>query len=573
MDRTGIYGLFDLDGAPPDRQAAATLGFDPADTGTPLAASIDLADPGASTRAQADGALTLFLGRLDEPDAVAAQLGMASDMPHATLAGAAFARFGAHIRKVLHGEWTLVRWDGHRLTLVAALTQRDPLFYARRGSRIAIAPDLRLLSRITWVGDGFDPTGLLMGLGRASLRAAGDNRTPVAGIAALLPGACLTIDRDGIRTAQPVEIDCDADWRGDLDAAMAEARATMLKIVRQRMVGDTYACMLSGGLDSSTLAWLAAEGLHAGERLRFLTSAATPGTHQIDEMAEAAIVATHLGIPHDPVIATAIPGPYRPGAQLFRDANGPSLDVRHYLYHRFAEQTRAQGAALLFDGQFGELTFSNSLPLRARSSWWRNARRLLAVQRPAIAEAFHVQLAPHWLKTPPDPLRDALRHRPGPMRLPAAGERWGVSPGLAKAARAPASLDLGRVRVAMPFRDPRLVALFARFPAAMLYPQDGARTAARHLLAGKLPDAIRLRGKGPGFAPDYADRLRNEAEAARARIAVFRRAAADEWLDLDALDHGLARAAQGRSISHGDATRTQLTALAGEFIAWWRGLS
>ncbi|MFN4096424.1 MAG: asparagine synthase-related protein [Sphingomonas sp.] len=573
MDRTGLYGLFDLDGAPPDPQAATALGFAPGEPGTPLVAAVDLADPDAATCAHAGGALTLFLGRLDEPAAVAEWLGMATGTPHAALAEAAFARSGPGIRTRLHGEWTFARWDGRALVLIASIAQRDPLLYAVRGSRIAIGPDLRQLSRIAWIDADFDPAGLLMALGRSTLRAPGDARTPIAGVAALLPGACLTINRHGIHREPPAMIETAPDWRGTLDTAMTEAEALMQRIVRQRMVGGGYACMVSGGLDSATLAWLTAKVLAPGERLRFLTSAAQPGSQQIDEMAEAAIIATHLGIPHDAVIADAVPGPYRPDPLLFRDANGPSLSVRHYLYHRFAAQTRAHDAAILFDGQFGELIFSNSLPLRARSAWWRKARRLLPAPRPAPAEAFHVYLARHCLDALPEPLRDALRHPHQPMRMPARADRWGISPGFSKAMRAPASLDLGRVRVAMPFRDPRLVALFAGFPAAMLYPRPGERTAARHLLVGKLPDAIRLRGKGPGFAPDYPDRLRSEAEAARERIALFRRAGADEWLDLDVLDSGLARAARGASTSYDEATRTQLTALAGEFIAWWRGAS
>lgn len=573
MDRTGLYGLFDLDGARPDAEAAAILGFPPGAHGSDgIATAVDLADPDAAQCMRVDGTLTQFLGRLDDPGTVAGQLGMPPDAPHAALASAALGRYGPEIRTLLHGEWTLAQWDGRALILVASPALRDSLFYAVRGRRIAIGPDLRQLSRITWVGDRFDPVGLLMALGRSTLRAPDDFRTPVEGIAALAPGAYLTIDRDGVHAAAAVTIEADTYWRGDLDDAMAATETLMRNIVRQRMVGGNYACMLSGGLDSSTIAWLTAEGLQPGEQLRFLTSAAAPGSQQVDEMAEAAIVAAHLGVPHDPVVAAALPGPYRPDPLLFRDANGPSRDVRHYLYHRFAEQTRAQGAALLFDGQYGELTFSNSLPLHRPPSWWRAARGLLSARPPAPAEAFHVLLARHVLAAPPAALRDALSRRPDPMRLPEPGALWGVNFGFAKAARAPASLDLGRVRVAMPFRDPRLIALFAGFPATMLYPQTGARTPARRLLAGKLPESIRLRGKGPGFAPDYIARLASEAEAARAQIALYRRAGADEWIDLDALDRGLARAARGATAQYHDAARVQLTAMAGAFIAWWRGM-
>lgn len=578
MDRTGLFGLFNCDGAPPDRAAARLLGLPDAAPGADhVGAVCDLADPGAAQVLNARGTLTLFLGRLDAREDVARALGLASESSDVALAAAALDRYGAETRTRLDGEWTLARWNGAQLTLVSSLCQRDPLFYAVRGARIAIGADLRQLRRIAWIGDAFDPAGLLMALGRASLREPGDGRTPVIGVTALTPGGCITIDHSGVHVAPPAALPTASDRRGDLDTAMAEAEALLLRIVRQRMIGGSYACMLSGGLDSSLVAWAAAQALGPDEALHFLTSAAATGFRQIDEMAEAAIVAAHLGAPHRPVRAAAAPGPYHPDPTLFRDANGPSLDVRHYLYHRFAQETRAAGASLLFDGQFGELTLTNSLPLHAPASpigMLRDALRTrwMPERTPDAADSFHVDLAPHWLTAPPGPLADALRSRPTPPRLPSKDERWGVRPGFAKAARAPASLDLGRVRVAMPFRDPRLIALCASFPAALLYPQTGARTPARHLLKGKLPEAIRLRGKGPGFAPDYAARLQSDAENARTQIALYRRAGADEWIDLDALDRGLVRAARGET-TYGEAVRVQLTALAGAFIAWWRDMS
>lgn len=579
MDRTGLFGLFNLDGAPPDPGAARTLALTmPPGTTDHVAAACDLADPGAAQALFDAGTLTLLLGRLDGREEVAAALDLSPELTDVALAAAALDHYGADIRARLNGEWTLARWHRGRLTLATSPCLRDSLFYAVRGDRIAIGSDLRQLSRIAWVGDAFDPAGLLMALGRASLRAPGDGRTPISGIAAVQPGAFVTIDRSGVHTAPPSTIPTNPDLRGNLDDAMALAEALLRHIVRQRMVGGHYTCMLSGGLDSSMIAWAAAHALRGDETLHFLTSAASRGTRQIDEMAEAAIVATHLGLPHLPVRAAVSPGPYAPDPLLFRDSNGPSLDVRHYLYHRFAEEALGVGAPLLLDGQFGELTLTNPLPLHAPPSplaRLRNAMRARwsSARPPSAADSFHVSVAPHLLAAPPEPLSAALHDCPDPHALPMPTEPWGIRPGFAKAARAPATMALGRVRVAMPFRDPRLIALFAAFPAAMLYPRPGDRTPARTLLTGKLPDVVRLRGKGPGFAPDYLDRLRDDAPAARTRIALFRRAGADDWLDLDALDRGLARAASGTTASYGEATRTQLTALAAEFIAWWRGVS
>lgn len=579
MDRTGLFGLFSLDGAPPDPVMARALGLAMHAAATDhIAAACDLADPGAAQALLDDGALTLFLGRLEVRDDLAVALGLSTDLADVALAAAALDRYGADIRTRLDGEWMLARWNGDHLILATSICLRDPLFYALRNDCIAISSDLRQLSRIAWVGDTFDPAGLLMAMGRAGLRGPDDCRTPVTGVSTLRPGAFVTIGRRGAHVAPPAIVQVEADWRGDINAAMAQVETLLLAIVRERMVGGRYACMLSGGLDSSLLAWATAHALRADETLYFLTSAAATGSKQLDEMAEAAMVATHLGKPHVPVHTAATPGPYCPDPLLFRDSNGPGLDIRHYLYHQFAERTLAGGTSVLFDGQFGELTLTNPFPLRANPSPLQAMRMALRARWPSAtsaAESFHVLLAPHLLAAPPEPLATALRHNldGNANQLPAPNDSWGIRPGFAKAARAPASIALGRVRVAMPFRDPRLIALVAALPAAMLYPRTGERTPARTLLSGKLPDTIRLRGKGPGFAPDYLDRLRQDAAAARTRVPLYRRAGADEWLDLDALDRGLGRAAGGSSASYADATRTQLTAIAAEFIAWWRGIS
>lgn len=577
MDRTGLYGLFDLEGAAIDARAAAVLGLPVgADAASGLGRAMDLADLGAAQMDRTGTHFTLFLGRLDEPGPVAARIGLPGGTRDLEIARAALLRFGPEARNMLVGEWMIAHWDGRALVLASSIALRDPLFYAVRGSRIAIGPDLRQLSQIGWVGDRFDPSGLLAAMGYGWLRAAIGLPTPLAGVCALHPGAYVSIDRAGTRIAPPPVIEAASGWRGDLASAMAEAEVLMLRIVRQRMVGGTYSCLVSGGLDSSTLAWLTANNLRHDEQLHFLTSAASaPG--QVDEVREAAIVAEHLGISHFPVRAAMDAGPYRPGANHFRTSNGPSLSVRHYLYDRLIATSRAVGAPLLFDGLYGELTFTNSLPLHGERTGIRQAlRRLRAAWRqPGIRgpdALFHVNLARHWLNHLPPDIAEAYRRQPGPERLPSRRDLWGVSGAFAKAHRATAQLDLGRVRHVLPFRDPRLIALFAAFPAKMLYPEPGARTPARVLLSGKLPDSIRLRGKGPGIAPDYAERLRSEAGAARARIPLFRRAGADEWIDLVALDRGLARNAAGVN-AFGEATRTQLTALAGEFFVWWRGLS
>ncbi len=577
MDRTGIYGLFNLDGAPLDPDDAAVLSLRPAPDDAGIAHAIDLADPQAIWTDRAEPAATILLGQLDEPAAVAARLGLAAETPVAVLARAALHRFGSDVRRVLAGEWTLLHRERERVTLASSLALRDPLLYARKGARLAVAPDLRLLSRLSWVDDTLDDAGLLFALGRQHLRGAIGNRTVLAGVRALGPGGFATFDAARSEVAPRALPRAAARWRGGFADAMAEAEALLARIVRDRMFGDRIGCMVSGGLDSATLAWLVARDRRPGESVRCLTSAAAPGSGLADETEAAGIVAEHLGLAMDRVVPDAAAAIYRPAAQWFREANAPYLGQRHYLYDAFAAHARAARIPLLFDGQYGEFTLSSPFPLasirertRAAMQRWRGGA---ARSGPSPRDALHVFLAAHRSASLPDPVAAALASPVPRMRMPASGERWGLLPSFEKILKGPVSLGLGSVRLAQPYRDPRLLALFSGFPARMLHRPGFDRAPARHLLAGHLPDSIRLRGKGPAFSPDYGQRLIRQAPDARARIALFRKAGADEWLDLDALDVALARIAGDAARDGQEALTAQLTAMAGEFIAWWRGVS
>jgi asparagine synthase (glutamine-hydrolysing) len=70
-------------------------------------------------------------------------------------------------------------------------------------------------------------------------------------------------------------------------------------------------------------------------------------------------------------------------------------------------------------------------------------------------------------------------------------------------------------------------------------------------------------------SPDHNHRLQHEASAARERIALFRKAGIDDWLDLDWLDQALAgmSVTGPQSVNHGN--EVQLTAMMAEFLLWW----
>ena len=96
------------------------------------------------------------------------------------------------------------------------------------------------------------------------------------------------------------------------------------------------------------------------------------------------------------------------------------------------------------------------------------------------------------------------------------------------------------------------------------------RPVVRRLLDGRLPDAIRLRTRGMPASPDHLPRLQRQAGAAQQRIAAFRQAELDEWLDLEWLDAALGRVGAHGANDVADANMVQLTTIFAEFLLWWR---
>jgi asparagine synthase (glutamine-hydrolysing) len=573
---TGVYGVFRLDGGPIDPADAAILGLAvDGEPGSALAGGIDEHAPGAVQRSDLDGRITILVGYLDEPDEMSDRLGLSRATPHVDLARAALLRFGAETPALLIGEWTLLHWEPEgRLTLMASAVRRDRMFFVTSGARCAVAPDLAALSRIAWVDDEIDAAGLLFGVGRTELRGQRGGRTMLKQARQLVPGECVTIAAGGVRhdianvlTPQPRK-------RGTFEDMMAEADALLRLIVRQRAARTKMpAVLLSGGLDSSLLACLLAEERAAGQKLGLITSVAPPGSGLADERGFAEIVAASLGLAIDPVSPPLKADTYRPSDHIIAGAGGPFMSNRHCLVEAFQVAARAQGATMLVNGGYGEMSVTGALtypPLRQRVR--AIARRIIRGRpTPELGGegAFHVRIAPSRLAHLPDEISQAIA-KPPPIVAAHASGQWDYLPGIEKTLGHSNEFYAGALRMDFPYRDLRLLRLFAGMPLSVFRRQGFDRAAARHILDGHLPDSIRLRRTTMPASPDHTSRLQRQAPQARARIAAFRRADVGEWLDLDWLDQSLARMAAHGPAHVDDANQIQLTAINAEVLTWWR---
>lgn len=575
MERSGIYAAITLDGGPLDERVARLLGLD--GTSGEVARGIDRITPQWVDRCEDDGGFAILVGRIDGAEELAATLGLPDDAALARLARAALDRFGDAMPAHVAGEWTLLAVDAAAQTvrLAASIGLRDQHAYRVGGRMVMIAPDFQLFRRLT--GGDIDAEGMAYYTGAWLLRRGMGDRSILKGVHLLQPGTVVTIGSDGGRRVGALPDLAPIDWAGDVDAAVAEISALMRRSMRRRLAGHKRAmCLISGGLDSSTVAWLAAAERDAVGSLTLLSSVSAPGSDIPDERAFSEIVARHLDLP----IVWLTPDPeasaYRPSHAMMAGAEGPPMGPRHYLYAAFNAAALTDGSSLLLDGAAGEMTVTGYCPLESWQARTRAKVRAMlgrGYREPARqwpADAFHVQMAPHRLAAATQEMR-AIWSAPRPLTLERRrGDRWGFMPGSEKMMQQPAETVAGRLRTDYPFRDLELLRRFAGFPVEFTEQPGLNRGFARRMMVGQLPDAIRLRPKGSAISPDYYQRLQRQAAGERERIGLFRKADVDDWIDLDWLDAALARVAASGAADVHDAARVQITAMVAEYILWWR---
>lgn len=577
---SGIYGLFNMDGAPVDTGDAPALGFDPTtDPRSWLAAGHDAHFQNAISCHHSAGGFTLLVGEVEETDALCAMLGIRSHASPAALAEAALNRFGGELPTKLIGEWSLLhRSPNGQLTLMLSAAQRDRLFYAIRGKRIAVAPNLFAFRQLNWIGNTIDEVGLLFPLGRAKVRAGRGDLTMLRSVYQLEAGSSVVIDPCGNMTksvAQTlIEQPC---WKGSFDDAVAETESVLRRILRNSLARSAKVVpMLSGGLDSSLLTWLCAEECGPNTGILALTSVAPPDSGIADEAHFADMVAEALGSDSRHIFPAHNVNIYRPPDIVLTGGSGPILSNRHCLTNALQIAAKEAGATLMIDGNYGEMSATARLPNPTPSRQLRTLAGRLLRSTPMFRGAeiettpFHARLAPHLLAQLPEPIRVA-------QTAPLAGSVWpnpngllGYMPGIEKALTLPNEFYPGAARITYPYRDIRLLRLFAGFPFQMLVKGGADRGIARAMMAGHLPDAIRLRRSGMPASPDHLPRLQRQADAARQRIPHFRKAEIDDWIDLDWLDVTLGSVSARGPANVEEANEVQLTAIAAEFLLWWR---
>ena len=418
-----------------------------------------------------------------------------------------------------------------------------------------------------------------------------------------LPAAhTLTVSRSGTRLRRYWSLDPSRELGLGSAEAYADAfRACFLEAVRCRLGGDAVGCLLSGGLDSSSITAAARDlGRSSGRGALHTFTAIFPDLpaadlRKIDERSFVDAVLAQGGLqPH-----------YVRGDQLsplgevdralwhFDEAfAAPNL----YLHWELYRAARDAGARVLLDGIDGDTTVSHGLErlaglaaggkvvtlareLRALSQrhragvpdlLWRFAIRPLLGRFGGRSSAYPAGslIRPEFAQQMgmADRLEAFARDRETPVAAPRAVHARAMRSGLV-----PYALELADKAAAAfgiepryPFFDRRLMELCLAMPTDQKLAGGWSRVVMRRALGGLLPEPIRWRSSKANLAPNFVRQLLSNDQHLLTEVILKQPGALEDYVDTAAL-----RRVYDRYLAHPTSETDALTVYGAVVLGLW----
>jgi asparagine synthase (glutamine-hydrolysing) len=491
-------------------------------------------------------------GRLRDMAALRRKVDLSIEVPVEQALAAGFARWDRELLAHVRGPFALVVWDHdvqHGLLAQDQLGGRS-VFTFLDGSRLLFATEVALLLRMLPRRPDPDELALAHHLVDHSVP---DGRTLFSGIRRIGGGRCLELSSAGHVERR--------HWAPRYEPPLSEPRAELATRLRNELtaaIGDaippdrTSALMLSGGLDSSVVAGIAAPratGLYA-------VSAAFPTEPEFDETRWSRQVADYTGLPIT-TVAIERREPFEAAEAYLRTWQLPLPVPGLIIEEPLVAAASRLGAGVVLDGQGGDELFGAAYyaisdrlrQLRPLAAWrltrrmpWMGAsppRRLVRQVfmdvgvRGALPSGLHERMRRH---------RDAGRHMPGwldpgTMELYREVEdpwRWKQLDGPRGWAWLADTLTRGReitdiadyvrrrarvrgVEARSPLLDLGLVELTLRLPPEINFDPVLARPLVREALRDALPAEILVRPDKRDFAALHHRLLQAPGNMARVR--------------------------------------------------------
>ncbi|MBV8462978.1 MAG: asparagine synthase (glutamine-hydrolyzing), partial [Acidimicrobiales bacterium] len=429
----------------------------------------------------------------------------------------AFAEWGADAFTHLHGMFAIAAWEvgAGRLTLARDRIGKKPLYVWRRGTELAFASELK----------AFFPLGRSLEVDRQAfteylhLGYVPDPHSIWLEVEKLPPGHVGQFEHGNWLTRPYWHLNVEpAGVAVESSDPVDELHGRLSNAVADRLVADVeVGVLLSGGVDSSLVTWLAAE-----QHPRIRTFSVAFDDPALDESAHARAVASDVGTDHNETLVTAsealkvveeLPTVYD---EPFADSSSvPTLLVSRFAAEHVKVVLGGDGGDELFNGYHHYWAFDRITRLRravpgplrrlgrplarSRGSFLSRGGNVLDLMDDDPATTYRNVvsiLAPGLLTAAVsdpvtlDELAASFRSAwgLGPERVPRTADLAHYLPGdiLVKVDRASMSAGL---EVRAPFLDTALVEWAFRLSPATIGP-PGAKAIPRALLARRFPPSV-----------------------------------------------------------------------------------
>lgn len=537
----------------------------------------------------ASGCVVVADARLDERDALLAALGLTpgghANLDDRTLILRAWLRWGEACAEHLYGDFVLAVWDPRQRLLYCA---RDaigtrPLFVHHAPGRLfAFASSVDALLALPGVPHTLNE-GRIADFLVTQLEGIDKTSTFFAEIQRLPPAHCFTLGPAGVRQRRYWALQ---PWpaasvpKGDDTWGEALTEALERAVGHHVRGSEAVGCMLSGGLDSSSLAVIARDQLAARGIGPLATFSAVDSAR--DECLETAAIQAMLaqpGFAPSVIDRAAMHGMAEALTQAMLDSAEP-FDGNMTLVHAQYLNAAQRGIGAVMDGIDGDTLFLPGAQLvrqLRRGQWLSAMRNARGVERmypdpsrvvPTILTAARSALVPRalrrvvraWRKP-----RDIQGEIDASLISPDFAQRIDLAGRLETLARQRSpyplaspveesieAIDHPFLTVALeryhrvaayhgiearhPFADRRLVELCAQQPDRQRFREGWSKPALRHAMRGRLPDTVCWRKDKQHLGSSMNDVLLSRQREAFGRSVLDMREQLLPYLDAGKLD-------------------------------------
>jgi asparagine synthase (glutamine-hydrolysing) len=498
-------------------------------------------------------------GRLDNREELFAKLRIAPaegiSLSDAALILHAYTHWGERCFEHFIGEFALVIFDEQHNQMICArdhLGDRT-LFYAAHGAQFVIASEPWAVT-----GAGGNHTELNEG-GVAhyfALKAPEDGQTLFKDVYELLPAHVLVVDASGQNTRRYWQPNSSARMRFKSDEEYAgHFRALLDESIRCRLRSTTLAgVLMSGGLDSTTLACLAAPML-APQPLTTI-SCVFDELPDCDEREYIDAVTTRWAT-HPIQVPCNDAWPLRDWQNWPFNPNYPSGNAYRLIRERAYQRAQKEGLRVLLTGDFGDHLYSGAEDwlgdLLIEGRFIDAGKEITGYLhsygiRQTLAAIFLRRIARRVLDLLPGARR--LRHKDPPPSpwltpfsiesLPSHSEKNERESSLLGSLTAQGSsmetfnASRNKIELRTPYRDRRLVEFMLALPAHQLYRHGLYRHILRNAMRDILPEKIRVRPGKTSWISLFFRGMEHEKETLQNCIqdpqAFWRKFVRSDWI-------------------------------------------